>query len=64
MSNVENQSTLQWRKSTYSDGSGGDCVEVAACAEGSVHVRDSKATAQGTLTFTPTAWTTFLTTRR
>ncbi|MCX2967376.1 MULTISPECIES: DUF397 domain-containing protein [Streptomyces] len=62
MSVMEKQFNLQWHKSTYSDGSGGDCVEVAACgcAESVVHVRDSKDTARGSLAFTPTAWTAFL----
>lgn len=32
----------QWRKSSYSGGSGGECVEIAAAEEG-VMVRDSKA---------------------
>ncbi|MEU1435337.1 DUF397 domain-containing protein [Streptomyces sp. NPDC005786] len=30
-----------WFKSSYSTGSGGECVEIAACP-GTVHVRDSK----------------------
>ncbi|MFD4347917.1 DUF397 domain-containing protein [Streptomyces coelicoflavus] len=33
----------QWRKSSYSGNTGGDCVEVApACPTGAVPVRDSK----------------------
>ncbi|MEV0784100.1 DUF397 domain-containing protein [Streptomyces sp. NPDC050423] len=35
-------STVTWRKSTYSNGSGGDCLEVAAGLPGLVPVRDSK----------------------
>ena len=31
-----------WRKSTFSNGSGGDCVEVARNLPGVVAVRDSK----------------------
>ncbi|MER5405578.1 DUF397 domain-containing protein [Streptomyces sp. NPDC002769] len=37
---------LPWRASSYSTGSGGECVEVALTAVG-VHVRDSKCVAQG-----------------
>ncbi len=33
--------SVMWRKSSYSNGSGGDCVEVAAPGEGLL-VRDSK----------------------
>ncbi|MFF9894652.1 DUF397 domain-containing protein [Streptomyces longispororuber] len=35
-------STARWRKSTYSDAHGGDCVEVADGGGGVVPVRDSK----------------------
>jgi hypothetical protein len=37
---MDGHSTLTWRKSTYSGGNGGQCVEVAA--SGRVLVRDSK----------------------
>ncbi|MGW8872197.1 DUF397 domain-containing protein [Streptomyces mirabilis] len=40
------ESNLPWRTSSYSTGSGGECVEVALTAVG-VHVRDSKCVAQG-----------------
>ncbi|MEV0784094.1 DUF397 domain-containing protein [Streptomyces sp. NPDC050423] len=33
---------VTWRKSTYSNTSGGDCLEVAADLPGVVPVRDSK----------------------
>ncbi|MBD0739299.1 DUF397 domain-containing protein [Streptomyces sp. CBMA29] len=55
-------SALAWRKSTYSSDNGGDCVEVADNCPGTVPVRDSKDPHGPTLTFTPTAWTAFLTT--
>lgn len=48
--------SLTWRKSTYSNGMGGDCVEVATGAPGVVPVRDSKAPARGMLTLPHTAW--------
>lgn len=39
----------QWRKSSRSNTSGGDCVEVASLA-GAIGVRDSKAPESGHLT--------------
>ncbi|MEV4709896.1 DUF397 domain-containing protein [Micromonospora sp. NPDC049374] len=54
----------RWRKSTRSGSNGGDCVEVADNLPGVVAVRDSKDPHGPALTFTPTAWTTFLTTTR
>lgn len=51
--------SLHWFKSSYSGGSGGDCVEVAtACS--SVHIRDSKDTGRGSLTVSPAAWSAFV----
>ncbi len=49
-----------WRKSTRSGGNGGNCVEVADNLPGLVAVRDSKDPAGPTLTFSPTAWGTFV----
>ncbi|GAA4683246.1 DUF397 domain-containing protein [Streptomyces chumphonensis] len=51
---------LHWFKSSYSDSSGGACVEVAACSRATVHVRDSKQTGRGTLSFPSDAWSAFL----
>jgi Domain of unknown function (DUF397) len=48
---------LDWRKASYSNGSG-DCVEVADAAS-MVLVRDTKDRDGGTLTFTATAWRSF-----
>ncbi|WP_181802251.1 DUF397 domain-containing protein [Streptomyces shenzhenensis] len=48
-----------WLKSSYSTGSGGECVEVAA-RPGTVHVRDSKDTTRAPLAVEPTAWTAFV----
>ncbi|GIJ23929.1 DUF397 domain-containing protein [Micromonospora lutea] len=50
-----------WRKSTRSSSNGGNCVEVADKLPGVVGVRDSKNPTGPALTFTPTAWRTFLT---
>jgi hypothetical protein len=49
-----------WRKSSYSGGNGGNCVEVAFNLSGIVAVRDSKNPAAPALTFTPEAWRAFL----
>jgi hypothetical protein len=47
----------QWRKSSYSGGSGsnGNCVEVAHI-DSAVAIRDSKAPAAGALTLPASAW--------
>ncbi|MFD4995835.1 DUF397 domain-containing protein [Streptomyces buecherae] len=51
-----------WIKSCYSN-NGGDCVEIATnlAPHGTVPVRDSKDPHGPTLTFEPTAWSTFVT---
>ena len=51
-----------WRKSTYSDASGGQCVEVASGGVGLV--RDTTDRDGGTLAFGATAWERFLSTLR
>jgi len=48
-----------WRKSTYSGGNGGNCVEVARDLPGIVAVRDSKHRQGPVLTFTPAEWQEF-----
>ncbi len=50
---------LAWFKSSYSDGEGGNCVEVAA-SPAAVHVRDSKVTAGPELAVAPASWGAFL----
>ena len=50
---------LAWFKSSYSTGSGGECVEVATDAT-AVHVRDSKDITQPALAVPPTAWMEFI----
>ncbi|WP_406072123.1 DUF397 domain-containing protein [Micromonospora sp. NBC_01638] len=49
-----------WRKSTRSNGSGGNCVEVAANLPGLVAVRDSKDPTGPVLAFTPDVWRAFV----
>jgi hypothetical protein len=54
-----------WRKSSYSSGNGGACVEVAVvpgAKEGSdlvIAVRDSKSPGDPALIFTPAEWRAF-----
>jgi hypothetical protein len=50
-----------WRKATYSGDNGGGCVEVADTPDALVAVRDSKDPAGPALSFTPSAWHSFLT---
>ncbi|MFF0227923.1 DUF397 domain-containing protein [Streptomyces sp. NPDC004629] len=49
----------QWRKSSYSGSSGGECVEVADLG-GRVAVRDSKDLQAGRFAVAPKAWAAFL----
>ncbi|MDA5140560.1 DUF397 domain-containing protein [Streptomyces sp. AD681] len=58
-SNVD-LSSVQWRKSSYSNGTGGECVEVADGLPGLVPVRDSKSPAGPVLLFGGGAWTRFV----
>ncbi|WP_406201235.1 DUF397 domain-containing protein [Streptomyces sp. NBC_01017] len=54
-------STVRWRKSSYSNGSGGDCVEAAEGLPAMVPVRDSKTAEEGpVLVFPLSAWTAFV----
>ncbi|MFJ2647154.1 DUF397 domain-containing protein [Streptomyces sp. NPDC087420] len=48
-----------WFKSSYSTGSGGECVEVAV-RPARVQVRDSKDKTRTALAVQPVAWTTFV----
>jgi len=50
-----------WRKASYSNGYGGDCVEVADLDGDARAVRDSKDPAGPALTFTAAEWATFTT---
>jgi hypothetical protein len=50
---------VTWRKSSYSGGNGGNCIEVAILPNGSHAVRDSKDPSGPVLTFSPAAWRTF-----
>ena len=48
----------EWRKSSYSGGGGGDCVETASEA-GTVMIRDTVNRDGGTLAFGAEAWEQF-----
>ncbi|WP_083939492.1 DUF397 domain-containing protein [Nocardiopsis chromatogenes] len=51
----------EWRKSTYSDGSGGECVEARTPDNGrTVDVRDTQNRALGHVTVSATAWAALL----
>jgi hypothetical protein len=49
-----------WRKSSYSGGNGGQCVEVALSLPGLVAVRDSKRRDGSVLAVDPRQWTRFV----
>ncbi|MCI3153007.1 DUF397 domain-containing protein [Streptomyces sp. GB4-14] len=53
-------SVAVWRKSSYSNQEGGDCVEVADGLPGLVPVRDSKAPQGPTLCFPAASWAAFM----
>ncbi|MEU3785151.1 DUF397 domain-containing protein [Streptomyces sp900129855] len=52
-------SNVTWRKSSYSNSDGGQCLEVSDDLP-FVPVRDSKAPARGVLVFGPEAWGAFV----
>ncbi|MEU6302029.1 DUF397 domain-containing protein [Streptomyces chartreusis] len=55
-------SNVRWRKSTYSNGDGGNCVEVADGVPGVIPVRDSKLASDSPVLLVPAhAWGRFLT---
>ncbi|MEU5108905.1 DUF397 domain-containing protein [Streptomyces sp. NPDC021354] len=53
-------SPLEWRKSSYSNGSGGNCVEIASLASGETAIRDSKDPNRAMLAFSARAWGDFV----
>ncbi|WP_311765472.1 DUF397 domain-containing protein [Streptomyces zingiberis] len=57
-------SDATWHKSSYSDGQGGSCVEVAPNFPGLVPVRDSKAPTGPALAFPTSSWAAFVTALR
>ncbi|MEV7848781.1 MULTISPECIES: DUF397 domain-containing protein [Streptomyces] len=52
--------SASWRKSSYSNSDGGDCVEVSDDLPGVVPVRDSKQPEGPAVVFGTSAWRTFI----
>lgn len=58
---MTDQQQLEFRKTSYSNGSGGNnCVEVAGLPDGSRVVRDSKDPGGPTLRFSAGEWAAFM----
>lgn len=57
-------SNAVWRKSSYSNGPEGACVEVTRTRDLGIGVRDTKDRNGGTLLFEAGAWNSFLTALR
>ena len=60
MTRTPDLSTAVWRKSSYSDGGGTNCLEVADGYVGIVPVRDSKTPAAHPLVFSTASWSAFV----
>jgi hypothetical protein len=60
MNRAPDLSTAVWRKSSYSDGGGTNCVEVADNCPGTVPVRDSKNPEGPVLVFGAGSWASFV----
>ena len=60
MRNNQNLTGARWRKSSYSGGTGGDCIEVADLNP-HIAIRDSKHPEAGALALTPHAFAAFVT---
>ena len=60
MNSTFDLSTAAWRKSSYSDGGGTNCVEVADGNTGVVPVRDSKTPMSRPLVFSAGSWLAFV----
>jgi hypothetical protein len=54
---MDTAGSTTWRKSTYSGGSGSECVEAGVADRGRVLVRDTKNSDGATLAFSAEAWT-------
>lgn len=60
MSTTHDLSIAAWRKSSYSNGEGGSCLEVADGFAGVMPVRDSKAPEGPALVFPADGWRSFV----
>lgn len=56
---TENLTGAMWRKASYSNGNGGNCVEFAALSAGDCAVRDSKDPAGAVLALAAAQWAAF-----
>ncbi|OIK04531.1 DUF397 domain-containing protein [Streptomyces monashensis] len=56
---MSSTSELAWFKSSYSSGSGDNCIEVATSPT-TIHIRDSKAMEGPVLGLSPAAWRRFV----
>ncbi|CAL9496937.1 MULTISPECIES: DUF397 domain-containing protein [Streptomyces] len=60
MKRATDLSTARWRKSSYSDGGGTNCLEVADNCPGMTPVRDSKLPDGPVLVFGASPWASFV----
>ncbi|WP_030596096.1 DUF397 domain-containing protein [Streptomyces fulvoviolaceus] len=60
MNRTPDLTTAVWRKSSYSDGGGTNCVEVSDDYADLIPVRDSKVPEGKVLVFGATSWASFL----
>ena len=60
MTTARDLRTAVWRKSSYSNGDGGACIEVADGLPGLVPVRDSKESDGPALVFPADSWASFV----
>ncbi|MEU2672297.1 DUF397 domain-containing protein [Streptomyces sp. NPDC007164] len=60
MNSTPDLSRAAWRTSSYSNGSGGSCVEVADNVPGFVPVRDTKLADSPVLALRTASWTAFV----
>jgi len=60
MNSTHELHSARWRKSSYSNADGGDCVEVADGLPGIVPVRDSKVQEGPVLVVSAGAWAAFI----
>jgi Domain of unknown function (DUF397) len=52
---------MNWRKASYSGSQGGECVEVGACGDGTILVRDTKGHGHGLVhRYSPAEWRAFI----
>ncbi|MER5783837.1 DUF397 domain-containing protein [Streptomyces mobaraensis] len=60
MDSVSDIRAPEWRASSYSNTSGGNCVEVAEQVSDTIRVRDSKATERASILLTKATWASFV----